>query len=87
MAVAPAIDAQGQIKVLTGDGITADKVIAWSILLVVFVVMTDIPVMQPIGAGLAILLLVSVTLKYGPSAFGNVSTFNTVKLPQEVHRP
>lgn len=57
-------------------GFATGNAIAWGILFLVFVVMTDIPPVAPIGAGLAWLLFVSVLLKYGPEAFGTIKTVN-----------
>jgi len=50
---------------------------AWAGLFLVFVLMTDMPATQPIGAGFAWLFFLSVVYKYGTDAFAYVNAVNT----------
>ncbi len=61
--------------------IGARAIIAWGVLFIVFIAMTDIPATQPIAAGMAWLLFVAILLKYGPAAFTTLTTVNTVSVP------
>lgn len=58
-------------------GVTAKATIAWGILFIVFVAMTDMPLLANVGAMFAWLFFLSVLYKYGQSAFRTVSTVNT----------
>lgn len=58
-------------------GLTTGRSIAWGILFLTFVAMTDMPALAEVGGAFAWLFLVSVMLKYGPQAFANIKTFNT----------
>ena len=57
--------------------IGARAILAWGVLFLVFVAMTDVPATQPVAAGMAWLLFVAILLQYGPQAFGTLTTLNT----------
>jgi len=54
---------------------------AWAGLFLVFVLLTDMPATQPIGAGFAWLFFLSVLYKYGADAFAYVTAVNTAPRP------
>lgn len=54
---------------------------AWAGLFIVFVLLTDMPATQPIGAGFAWLFFLSVMYKYGADAFAYVTAVNTPTRP------
>lgn len=57
-----------------GLGFTTQTTVAWAVLFLFMIVATDIPAISNLGAGLSVLLLVSVTLKYGPTALGTITS-------------
>lgn len=63
-------------------GVTLNAVVAWGVLFLLFVAMTDIPMTQQVAAAFAWLLLVSVLLKYGPDAFTTITTINKTPASQ-----
>lgn len=67
--------------------IGARAIIAWGVLFLTFVAMTDIPATQPVAAGLAWLLFVAILLQYGPAAFATLTTLNTSGTPTQPIKP
>jgi hypothetical protein len=61
----------------TGGGLTFNAAVGWGVLFLIFMVMTDVPATQNIALMFAILFLLSVTFKYGPAAFGTITSVNT----------
>jgi hypothetical protein len=57
-------------------GMTVGAAVAWSVLFLALVAMTDIPGTAVIAAGFAWLLLVAILLKFGPDAFGTITSLN-----------
>lgn len=51
--------------------------IGWGILFLILVAGTDVPALQQPAAMLAWLFFVSVLFKYGPAAFGTISSVNS----------
>lgn len=58
-------------------GVTFQAAVAWGVLFLVFVTMTDIPATASLAAALAWLLFFSILFTYGTKAFETIRTVNT----------
>lgn len=80
---------EGKPDTVDDTFITPRAAAAWATLFIVFVLLTDIPATQPVGAGFAWLFFLSILYKYGQAAFTTVTTMNTITAgtPAPVIRP
>lgn len=60
-------------------GMTLNAAIAWGILFLTFVALTDIPATAEVAALFAWLFFVSVLFTFGPDAFNTITTINGTK--------
>jgi len=60
----------------TAASLNVNAAIAWGVLFLILIAMTDIPATQPFAAAIAWLFFVSVALTFGPAAFRTIITLN-----------
>lgn len=57
-------------------GMTLNAAVAWGVLFLAFIALTDIPATQQVAAMFAWLFFVSVLFTFGPDAFNTITTIN-----------